>query len=276
MYAAMLPMPAVAQAEDTLGQLIAALEPMNDADAASFRRAFGPRKPINRDTLTFESANVGNTRFILVADVDPNFERWQRGANERLKNEQAKNTPTLHPLAAAHPAKSVVVCEAGCGGSTTDEIVYLAPIVPAVLTASPASDADNKITPATADPAAAALADGELPCIAGCYARQANDAYHHPNQNGRVGDSSTSRGASETAIVLTSAPSRTQAGHNGGIVERRSLARKTSTASEFYDGWRTKIVFSRSERPVLPGRAWHRQGVRHDRIIISENPDEVR
>lgn len=258
--------PTGAQADDTLEQFMAALEPKSSEASEFFRHVFGDSKPIANEASPESNAPVSNPRTILLADVDPNFARWQRDANERLKHEQARSTPKQHPLAAAHPAKSVVVCEAGCGTTTADSIVYIEPVVPAVLPVV-SSDVDG-----VSDPAAATLADGELPCIAGCYARTSVEVSGRRNEQSRANDSSS---GGETSFVLTATSPRTQAGQNGGIVDAPRAPRRITamSASDFYDGWRTKIVFPRSSRNELPGRAWQRQGVRHDRILISEYPD---
>lgn len=261
-------LPAAARADDALGQFIAALEPKHDDSSAFFLRAFGARKSVAHDAaMPEQTAPAVDPRVILLADADPNFERWQRDANERLKHEKARTTPKLHPLAAAHPAKSVVVCEAGCGLTTKDEIVYIAPVVPAVVQASP-SDDDS------IDPAAANLADGELPCIAGCYAHTITGSREGRVEHSRLHDD----GASETSFVLTATSPRTQSGQNGGIVnvKRQLRTAKSTSAASFYDGWRTKIVFPRSARGDAPSRAWQQQVVRHDGLIVSEFPDEAR
>jgi hypothetical protein len=98
-------------------------------------------------------------RQIVIAQVDPHFERWQKDANERLKEEKALRTVKPHPLAEAHPDKAVVVCEAGCR-TPKDEVVYIAAIVPAVE--PPRTYESTSSQPATVD-------EGNLPCIAGCY-----------------------------------------------------------------------------------------------------------
>lgn len=260
-------LPAVADADDTLDQFASTLEQQDDDSSVFFRSVFGARKTIAHGPVPEQTAAVPNPSVVFLAEVDPNFDRWQRDANEHLKQEHARNAPKLHPLAAAHPTKSVVVCEAGCGKSTADQIVYIAPVVPAVLmTAS--SDADGP-----PEPAAANLGDGELACVAGCYVRTSIETGRR-----QVGENHDGLGAHETSIVLTATSQRSQAGQNGGIVDVQRAPRKITEipATEFYDGWRMKIVFPRAAHRDLIGRAWQRQGVRHDRIIVSENPDEVR
>jgi hypothetical protein len=101
---------------------------------------------------------------IVVAEADPYFERWQKDANERLKEENEKNDPQINPLQSANPDKAVVVCEAGCM-TTKDEVVYIAAIVPGILPA-------GALEPASSDGQPTAPQDeGSLPCIAGCYDR---------------------------------------------------------------------------------------------------------
>lgn len=238
--ACVVSMPVVAKADDTLGQFIEAIEKTKD-DGAFFKRVFGAKKSVRREVPTVNTANARDTYAVIVADADTDFAHRQRDADERLKEEQAKSTPTLHPLAAAHPTKSVVICEAGCGATTIDEIVYFEPAVAAALPVTPAGDADGRLSSDIADPAAANLADGELPCIAGCYAHNAGGERAAHADQVLIDEGRTSRGANETAIVLTA-----------------------TSASDFYKGWRTEIVRTRATRSELPRRVWQRQSFRYD------------
>jgi hypothetical protein len=109
----------------------------------------------SQDSAPEASTDTSNS----AAKPDPNFDRWQKDANERLKEENSIKEPLPHPLAAANPGKSVVVCEAGCG-TLKDEIVYIADIVRA-------ETPEKKFEPNSAIPD-----DGSAPCIAGCYERE--------------------------------------------------------------------------------------------------------
>ena len=112
---------------------------------------------------------------IIVADADPYFERWQKDADERLKEENSRNTPLQNPLQMANPDKAVVVCEAGCR-TTKDEIVYIAAVVPAVLPAGSLEPSSS------AGATAAPLDEGSLPCIAGCYERSEPRSHTTPRR----------------------------------------------------------------------------------------------
>ncbi|MEQ1653525.1 MAG: hypothetical protein ABL897_13630 [Hyphomicrobium sp.] len=138
--------------------------------AGYFSRAFfaGAANGDSTANAVTEKAEPG-PRIIIVAAADPYYERWQRDANERLKAEGVAQIVKQHPLAAAHPDKSVIVCEAGCS-SRKDEVVYMAAYVPAVApprTFEPAASgngSDGSAAQSEAD-------DDSLPCIAGCYDR---------------------------------------------------------------------------------------------------------
>jgi hypothetical protein len=114
-----------------------------------------PAPAIDEPPTDSSSDSSGNAS---SAKSDPNFDRWQKDANDRLKEEDAVKESTPHPLAAANPGKSVVVCEAGCRTSK-DEIVYIAAVVQADVP-------DKKFEPNAANPD-----EGSVPCIAGCYDR---------------------------------------------------------------------------------------------------------
>jgi hypothetical protein len=110
------------------------------------------------------SAKPAAQASIVVAEADPYFELWQKNATERVKEESKTVDTHANPLQIAHPDKAVVVCEAGCL-TTKDEIVYIAAIVPGVLPA-------GSLEPTSSDGhPAAAVDEGALPCIAGCYDR---------------------------------------------------------------------------------------------------------
>ena len=155
---------------DRFVQLLAANEQPALLDRGFFERAFGIAKPKKPDAVTTASLPdkpSGGLKQIMVADADPYFERWQKDANERPKQENSVRTVKEHPLAAANPGKSVVVCEAGCRGDI-DEIVYIAAPVSARPTSAllQVSSSDGNADPANAQPAATSES---IPCIAGCY-----------------------------------------------------------------------------------------------------------
>lgn len=181
---------------------------------------------------TESSSGSDNNR---SASPDPNFERWQKDAKERLQEENQLRDPPQHPLAVANPGKSVVVCEAGCR-TTADEIVYIAAAVPAEA-------ADKKF-----EPNSSAGDDGAAPCIAGCYDRpEPKRAVHRSradagSSNHGVQEASvtpakipapmagkhseaTSRVMPAAAVSLAHKVHFAQIGHNGAIVERRTYDR---------------------------------------------------
>jgi hypothetical protein len=172
----------------------------------------------------------------VVGGADPYFERWQKDADERLKEENAAKNPEKHPLAAAHSDMAVVVCEAGCG-TPKDEIVYIAAVVPAVVP-------DKEFEPSSSESGAAKPATSEeAPCIAGCYSRSQRSLpvpRRHAaaavvpkaaNTNiiyaARRAARHVERRAFTKAVALASshrpvkARARSQAAHNGAIVEYR-------------------------------------------------------
>lgn len=152
------------------GEPTKALSTAGKTQAGYFSRAFfaGAANGDSAANAVVEKAEPG-PRIIIIAAADPYYERWQRDANERLKAEGAAQTIKQHPLAAAHPDKSVIVCEAGCSGRK-DEVVYMAAYVPAVApprTFEPAASGNGSEGPA----AQSEGDDDSLPCIAGCYER---------------------------------------------------------------------------------------------------------
>ena len=147
-----------------------------------FQRAFTATAPPVVQPSS-EAAPKRAETSIIVADADPYFERWQNDANERLKEENSRNTPQLNSLQTANPDQAVVVCEAGCQ-TTKDEIVYIATVVPAVLPAA-------KFEPSVSgEGTAAPLDDGSVPCIAGCYERPEPRSQTAPRRTAEVTDHS--------------------------------------------------------------------------------------
>jgi hypothetical protein len=210
--------------------------------SAEFERHFLKLSP---DTLSaasaFDAVSAPDKRSILMVDADPNFERWQKDADERLKEENSAKTPPMHPLAAANPGKSVVVCEAGCA-TTKDEVVYIADVVPAVLP-------EGKFEPSSST-GAAPLDEGSVPCIAGCYERP-EKSKTAPRRNAENRDTApkvyvaavTSAPATIGVVITPRRPvhikiqkpaaihsHRIQVGLNGAIIERRSAIRPKTAA----------------------------------------------
>jgi hypothetical protein len=80
---------------------------------------------------------------------------YTRRASETLKRDEKLNEITPHPLAAAYPKHSVVVCEAGCARERGAEVVFMEPRQ-ATAQASRALSTTAKT---------AAMID----CVGGCY-----------------------------------------------------------------------------------------------------------
>lgn len=255
---------------DNIVQFIAALEGGGNSDAAQFRRSFSKRSDRRILPVKVLSEQDG-VRLITVADADPNFARWQRDADERLKQENSTSTPKQHPFALAHPDKSIVVCEAGCGPTTKDEIVYMEAVVPAVL-----PQLSGRLEPDSSlrtDPAAVGLQDGELPCLAGCYRNIHHEASAHIDSD-KAGGNDAHGVSGERSLMLErvvpapqSAPVR-----KGASADKRASdgTAFTLTAPDFYDGWRTKIEFVNKPRASLAPRAWGRTS-----IVVSEKAEDA-
>ncbi|NOT70294.1 MAG: hypothetical protein HOP09_03125 [Hyphomicrobium sp.] len=236
---------------DSLMHFLAALE--GDAGTSAFNRAFG----IAKAALTDQPAPAADIappgpRMIMVAAADPYFDRWQKDANERLKEEASGKKFVLHPLQAATPDVSVIVCEAGCR-TLKDEVVYTAAYVPAV---PPARTFEPASSPPNAGPAAEpALDEGSLPCIAGCYERPERPASSPRRQAGLHDGERTVVSASGVVekrvpppqlitgaiapLTVAATPGRAvraqQIGYNGAIVEVRPEQRK-SVRTGFHKG----------------------------------------
>ncbi len=102
--------------------------------------------------------------------ADPNFDRWQRDANEKLTHEVDQTKRKENPLALAHPDSFVVACEAGCR-YPKDHIIYMV-LKSAASTRRldvASSDVAQVGTPLQSAQAPAVEEVGSLPCVAGCY-----------------------------------------------------------------------------------------------------------
>ena len=209
---------------------------------------------------------------ILVVEADPYYERWQKDANERLKQEKATLTSKTHPLAASNPDKSVVVCEAGCR-TKEDEIVYIATAYSAVTEqAKFTPSSSSSTTGETIEP----LDKDSVPCIAGCYGP--------PPVSHRMVEKPKAASIEQAPVVaseprrpahpyrIRAAKGRTQFAVNGAIVGpvrvarvkaiRNPLARRIAAkvrAAKFapvIDAWHTKVtraVGAPSASPAVAG-----------------------
>ena len=102
--------------------------------------------------------------------ADPNFQKWQSDADEKLKREVDVMKRKESPLALAHPDSFVVVCEAGCR-EPKDHIIYM---VLKTAASTRRLDVASSEAAEASIPSQASLAvedPGSLPCVAGCYDR---------------------------------------------------------------------------------------------------------
>ncbi len=217
---------------------------------------------------TVPDVPAAQQRQLTPADGDPNFVRWQKDADERLKAEKSLAIAKPHPLMLAHPDKSVVVCEAGCR-TPKDEIVYIAAYVPAVAPARTFEPASSGAVSAPAQaPATEPASDAELPCIAGCYEKPQRNM-PPPRRSAAVPDAAPPvlTAASPdvrmiaAAVIKAIRPAKTkpaaervvtyrQIGFNGAIVQVRSTgpskkieraALKSKIRHAALSGWRAKV-----------------------------------
>lgn len=102
--------------------------------------------------------------------ADPNFDKWQRDANEKLKHEVDLTKRRENPLALAHPDSFVVACEAGCR-DPKDHIIYM--VLKTAASTRRLDVASSEVaqvsTPLQKAPAPVLEDEGSLPCVAGCY-----------------------------------------------------------------------------------------------------------
>lgn len=105
--------------------------------------------------------------------ADPNFDRWQRDADEKLKHEVDLTKRKENPLALAYPDSFVVACEAGCR-DPKDQIIYM--VLKTAASTRRLDVASSEVaqisTPLQNAPAPAVEDDGSVPCVAGCYDRE--------------------------------------------------------------------------------------------------------
>lgn len=90
---------------------------------------------------------------------------YAKRAKDMLKADEQAADMTPHPLAAAHPDKYVVVCEAGCGPDKGAKIVYMAPRPDTEV----ATISSMVPTSSSGEAGAAAEDDNTITCTAGCY-----------------------------------------------------------------------------------------------------------
>ncbi len=88
-------------------------------------------------------------------DAAASQDYYTRRANETLKQDEKLNAIAPHPLAAAYPNHSVVVCDAGCASERGAEVVFMERRQAAAQASSALS---VPVKPATT-----------IDCVGGCY-----------------------------------------------------------------------------------------------------------
>jgi hypothetical protein len=88
---------------------------------------------------------------------------YTRRASEILKRDEKLNAVTPHPLAAAYPAHSIVVCEAGCSGERGAEVVFME------RREAAAAEPRNMMAHASGGAGSAAKQQVTIDCVGGCY-----------------------------------------------------------------------------------------------------------
>jgi hypothetical protein len=110
-------------------------------------------------TLFFILPVPVNAQEAVVAAAAPDAaasqDYYTRRASETLKRDEKLNAFVPHPLAAAYPNHSVVVCEAGCLGERGAEVVFME-----------RRQADAQ---ASRSASAAAKQAATIYCVGGCY-----------------------------------------------------------------------------------------------------------
>jgi len=88
-------------------------------------------------------------------DAAPPQDYYTRRASETLKRDEKLNAISPHPLAAAYPHHSVVVCEAGCLSERGAEVVFM--------------ERSQAEAQASTGASAAATQAAAIDCVGGCY-----------------------------------------------------------------------------------------------------------
>ena len=144
-------------------------EPVNLAALGNEAAADARPNPA-ADTAPAAEAPAAGALMPEKSRADPNFDRWQRDADEKLKHEADLTKRRENPLALAHPDSFVVACEAGCR-DPKDHIIYMVLKTAAStrrLDVASSLDAQAS-TPLQNVPAPAVEDEGSVPCVAGCY-----------------------------------------------------------------------------------------------------------
>lgn len=118
-------------------------------------------------------AHAGETVVAAAPDAAAPQDYYARRAAEILKRDQSLEAPALHPLAAAYPNHSVVVCEAGCGSERGAEVVFMER-----REASAPADQSRKV--ASSDAGAAPKPPATIDCVGGCYDTPRRYQVAHP------------------------------------------------------------------------------------------------
>jgi hypothetical protein len=107
-------------------------------------------------------AHAGEAVVAAVQDAAAPQDYYARRAAEILKRDKDLDTPAPHPLAAAYPNHSVVICEAGCGSERGAKVVFMERREAPAPAGHPERVASSKAGAAAKEPTT-------IDCVGGCY-----------------------------------------------------------------------------------------------------------
>lgn len=177
---------------------------------------------------------------------DPMYDTWQKGADIKLKNEEARKSGKEHPLAVANPDSYLVICLGGCRPAS-DKIVYRvskSAAAAAVIAARRMETTAAQVTPG-AEIKPAEADQNAVACIAGCYANEEISPATKPKRAEASPKARPVRVA-EVAPAAKAQPELTLASAHRISEETRGHIAKKRVTNVLRDkqAWRTKIVFA--------------------------------
>ena len=238
-----------------------------DDSARYFRRPFAALRPAKTVQTGPEPSSITTSaipdrrkpdRIIMIADADTNYARWQKNADEKLRQESDIRTVKEHPLATANPDSYVTVCEAGCRGAP-DQIVYSVikteaasaagrGYVPTGATGADEAQSSDETTRAVPVAIGSVEDQSSIMCVAGCYE---SPKVHRARPVAGTGTTEPSRKPVTAGNLQLRAPQLT---HNGAIVEARTgatraasvkaITRAISARLTAKSAWRAKVFRS--------------------------------